>query len=188
MHPSPACAGCRRRRADPASGRPAEGAPIPFPVVTPTPTVEPVVARDPEVAALLDALTAELAGGGYAPSETFGYSVDQLERNGVVLVGARVGGRLVGVGGLEIQDDGVAELKRFFVSPGHRGAGVADAVLEALATRARDRGVARLRLETGDKQHAARAFYRRHGFTEVPRFGPYVDSATSICMQRDLPG
>jgi putative acetyltransferase len=30
------------------------------------------------------------------------------------------------------------------------------------------------------------AFYRRHGFAEVPRFGPYVDSATSVCMQRDL--
>lgn len=155
---------------------------------TPAPTVERVAARAPEVAALLDALTAELAGSGYAPSETFGYSADQLERNGVVLVGARVAGRLVGVGGLEIQDGGISELKRFFVSPGHRGSGVADAVLEALVAHARARGTVLLRLETGDKQHAAMAFYRRHGFSEVPRFGPYVDSATSVCMQRDLPG
>lgn len=155
-------------------------------MITPelTPSVEPVVARDPEVAVLLDALTVELAGGGYAPSETFGYSVDQLERNDVLLVGARVTGRLVGVGGIEIQDGGIGELKRFFVSPGHRGSGVADAVLEALVGHARARGVVRLRLETGDKQHAAMAFYRRHGFADVPRFAPYVDSATSVCMQR----
>jgi putative acetyltransferase len=43
-----------------------------------------------------------------------------------------------------------------------------------------------LQLETGDKQHAAVGFYRRHGFAEVPRFPPYVDSATSVCMRRDL--
>jgi putative acetyltransferase len=148
--------------------------------------VEPVDPRDPEVAALLGALTAELALGGYAPSETFGYTLDQLVDNGVHLVGARAGDRLVGVGGVEIQGGGVGELKRFFVSPEHRGAGAADAVLEALVAHARERGVVDLRLETGDEQHAAMAFYRRHGFAEIPRFGPYVDSATSVCMQRDL--
>ena len=39
-------------------------------------------------------------------------------------------------------------------------------------------------LETGDRQLAARAFYRRHGFVEVPPFAPYVESTTSICMER----
>lgn len=150
--------------------------------------VEPVDPRSPEVAALLGALTAELALGAYAPSETFGYSVDQLLDNGVHLVGARAGDRVVGVGGVEIQQDGAAELKRFFVAPEHRGSGVADAVLEALMAHARERGVVALRLETGDRQHAAMAFYRRHGFAEVPRFAPYVDSATSVCMQRSLAG
>jgi hypothetical protein len=28
--------------------------------------------------------------------------------------------------------------------------------------------------------------YRRHGFVEVPRFGPYVDSATSVCFERHV--
>jgi putative acetyltransferase len=37
-----------------------------------------------------------------------------------------------------------------------------------------------------DRQHAALGLYRRHGFAEVPRFPPYVDSETSICMQREL--
>jgi putative acetyltransferase len=144
--------------------------------------VVPVDVRDGSVVALIDALTAELAGG-YAAEETFGYSAEQLEQAGVHLVGACVGGRLVGIGGIELQD-GAAELKRFYVRPEHRGTGVADELMGALVDHAARHRVEVLRLETGDKQHAAMAFYRRHGFVDIPRFGPYVDSGTSVCMQR----
>lgn len=143
--------------------------------------------QDPDVIALLDALTAELASSGYTPDETFGYSAEQLERANVHLVGARVDGRLVGVGGVELQAGGVAELKRFYVEPGHRGAGVADALIAALVDHATAHDVTVVRLETGDKQHAALSFYRRHGFAEVPRFEPYLSSETSVCMQREVP-
>jgi putative acetyltransferase len=85
---------------------------------------------------------------------------------------------------VELQRDGLAELKRFYVIPEHRGTGVADALLHALFTYAGQRGVHTLRLETGDRQSAARAFYRRHGFVEVPRFPPYQASERSICLQR----
>jgi GNAT superfamily N-acetyltransferase len=87
---------------------------------------------------------------------------------------------------LELQEGGAAELKRFFVIPELRGAGIADALIGALVDYALHRAVDRLRLETGDKQHAAIAFYRRHGFVVVPRFGPYRNSATSVCMERVL--
>jgi len=43
-----------------------------------------------------------------------------------------------------------------------------------------------VRLETGDKQHAAIAFYRRRGFVVIPRFGAYRDSETSLCMEHRL--
>ena len=128
---------------------------------------------------------ADLAGPGYLPEEQFGYSVEQLEAKGVHLVGVRVYGRLAGIGGIELQGD-VAELKRFFVDPAHRGAGAADAVIAALLDYAKQGGVTVVRLETGDKQFAAIGFYRRHGFVEVPRFPPYEDSATSVCMERTL--
>jgi putative acetyltransferase len=148
--------------------------------------LSPVTARDPQVAGLIDALTIELADSGYTDEETFGYSIDQLEDSGVHLVGASRDGSLVGIGGVEIQPGRFAELKRFYVDPAHRGQGVADAVIEALVEHARALGATTLRLETGDKQHAAMRFYARHGFEVVPRFGPYVDSATSVCMQRTL--
>ena len=142
--------------------------------------------RDDGVAALIHALTVELADSGYSDEETFGYSADQLEASGVHLVGARLEGVLVGIGGVELQADGYAELKRMYVEPGHRGSGVADAVMAALVEHARSRGVTTLRLETGDKQHAAMGYYARHGFAVVDRFPPYVDSATSVCMARAL--
>ena len=148
--------------------------------------VVPVAVSEPEVAALLDALTSEIAVAGYTAEQTFGYSADQLQNANVYLVGARVDGLLVGVGGLELQDGGVGELKRFFVTPEYRGTGIADAVLEALLEHARARHIDVVRLETGDKQRAAIAFYRRRGFVEIPRFGPYLASQTSVCMQRQL--
>ena len=146
-----------------------------------------VSVRDAAVIAALDALTAELGTGGYTSEQTFGYSVEQLEQSGVHLVGAHVAGRLVGVGGIELQPDATAELKRFYVDSDFRGRGVADAILGALLSYAAQTGISVVRLETGDKQHAAISFYRRHGFVQVPRFAPYLDSATSVCMQRTVP-
>jgi putative acetyltransferase len=165
------------------------GLPLPLRIpimaeAVPAPQVDPVSARDPEVTALLDALTSELALGGYAATETFGYSVEQLESSQVYLVGARIGGQLVGVGGVELQDAGIGELKRFFVLPEYRSMGVADALITALMKYATDDGIDVLRLETGDKQQSAIAFYRRHGFVAVPCFGLYLQSATSLCMER----
>lgn len=149
-------------------------------------TVTPVPVRDGQVLTLMQALNAELAGGGYTAEETFGYSPDQLERAGVHLVGAYEADTLVGIAGIELQGTGFAELKRFYVVPGHRGSGVADALIGALLDHAARSGVTAVRLETGDKQQAAMAFYRRHGFGVVDRFGPYVGSATSVCMQRAI--
>lgn len=140
--------------------------------------------RDPQLLPLLDALSAELAEGGYTAEQTFGYSVEQLEQSGVHLVAAVADGGYVGIGGLELQGAGIGELKRFYVRPEHRGGGVADAVIASLLAYARDCSVGVIRLETGDRQHAARRFYARHGFAEVPRFAPYTGSVTSICMQR----
>jgi putative acetyltransferase len=69
--------------------------------------------------------------------------------------------------------EGLGELKRFFVQPEHRGAGVADTLMAALLARARASGVRLLLLETGDKQEAAQAFYHRPGFLHAA--GPAAD-------------
>jgi putative acetyltransferase len=148
---------------------------------------QPVDVASREVLELVQALDAELAGGDYSDDQMFGYPPEKLRDSGVHLVGVRVGDRLAGIGGVEIQAGGLGELKRMDVVPEQRGSGAADAIVRALVEHARRHGVGVLRLETGDQQYAALGFYRRHGFVEIPRFPPYVDSETSICMQRELP-
>jgi putative acetyltransferase len=143
---------------------------------------------DVDVLAMIAALTAELAASEYAEEEMFGYSPEQLAASAVHVLAARLEGVLVGIGGIELQREGLAELKRFYVAPPARGRGVADAILDALLAHAAEHAVHTVRLETGTRQHAAQAFYRRHGFLDIPRFGPYVVSASSVCMEREVGG
>ena len=73
------------------------------------------------------------------------------------LVGVRVDGRLAGIGGVELQDAGVAELKRMYVLPGHRGSRVADALRAALVEQPGGTG------SVGALETATSACRSRHG-------------------------
>jgi GNAT superfamily N-acetyltransferase len=95
-------------------------------------------------------------------------------------------GEAIGCGGLRQLDAGAGEVKRMYVSPEHRGSGAADAVLLALHEQALELGWTQLRLETGDRQPDAVAFYGRHGYERIPNFGAYADSASSLCFGRVL--
>src|SRR5262249_51652316 len=93
----------------------------------------------------------------------------------------------VGCGAVRVLDAGIAELKRMYVAPELRGQGVGRVLVDALESEARQLGVRRLVLETGVRQTAAIALYRRAGFTDIPPFGEYVASTTtSVCMAKDL--
>ena len=92
----------------------------------------------------------------------------------------------VGCAGLRERDATEAEVKRMFVHPEHRGTGVSTALLSQLENFGRERGYARLVLETGDQQPDAVRFYEREGFTRIPNFGYYVGSAHSLCFEKHL--
>jgi GNAT superfamily N-acetyltransferase len=95
-------------------------------------------------------------------------------------------GTAIGCGGLRRLDAVTGEVKRMYVAPESRGSGAADAVLQALQEHARTFGWTHLRLETGDRQPDAVAFYRRHGYERIPNFGAYADSDSSLCFEREL--
>lgn len=82
--------------------------------------------------------------------------------------------------------DSEAEVKRMFVAPQHRGTGVSTAILERLEVFGRERGYARLVLETGDRQPDAIRFYTREGYERIANFGYYADSAASLCFAKQL--
>lgn len=95
-------------------------------------------------------------------------------------------GEVIGCGALRDLGSGVAELKRMFVRPAHRGRGFARDLLAQLESVATAAGVRRLRLETGTAQHAALSLYRTAGYTDILAYGEYVGSPTSICMEKEL--
>jgi len=92
----------------------------------------------------------------------------------------------VGCGGLRELDATEAEVKRMFVDPSSRGAGVSTAIIGRLEQFGRERGYRRLVLETGDQQPDAVRFYTREGYERIPNFGYYVDSASSLCFAKQL--
>ena len=96
------------------------------------------------------------------------------------------GDEAIACGGLRQIDTSHGEVKRMYVLPNRRGSGVSTAVLRALEDAARERGWDRLVLETGDRQPDAIRFYEREGYSRIPNFGHYVDSALSLCFEKVL--
>ncbi len=84
-----------------------------------------------------------------------------------------------------VQD--VAELQRIATAPGARRAGVASALLAAVADAAEDAGAERLLLEVREDNVAARAFYAARGFAEIARrLRYYRDGTTAVVLERAL--
>jgi GNAT superfamily N-acetyltransferase len=79
-----------------------------------------------------------------------------------------------------------AELKRMFTDPRVRGRGLARRLLTAIEESARAAGLARVILETGDKQPEAVALYTACGYARIPDFGYYKDHAGVLSFGRDL--
>lgn len=162
--------------------------------ISPEPVDRPDVA---ELFAAADAYGLSI----YPPENYHALDASEFARDGVTLLVARVddgdgaadgtaGGTAVGMAALvEVREpDGetFGELKRMFVHAAARGTGVGRALLDAVETLARDRGIRTLRLETGEPQADALRLYERAGFVRIPPFGEYVTDPTSICMEKVL--
>ena len=147
--------------------------------------VNPVDWDDPDAVALRSAQRAEIEERYGTPDSEPGPAptADDIT---VFVVAHSDDGEPLGCGGLRRRDDSEAEIKRMFVTPAHRGTGVSTAILDALEGYGRERGWARLVLETGAAQPDAVRFYEREGFTRIPNFGYYVDSEISLCYEKAL--
>ncbi len=102
--------------------------------------------------------------------------------NGVFVValasGGESDGERVGCGGVQtiVADIAYGEIKRMWVHPDWRGAGLGSRLLRHLESLAAGLGHRTVRLDTNDTLVEAVAMYRRAGYTEIERYNdnPYA--------------
>jgi GNAT superfamily N-acetyltransferase len=125
---------------------------------------------DPDAQRLAEAMRAEVsarqAHADDAAVEQLKSLAEAIGPDGEILV-AYANGRAVGVGALRELDPGAGEIKRMYVAPPLRGAGVARRLLEALEQRARERGFETVRLDTHDSLNEANRLYAGAGYREI---------------------
>jgi putative acetyltransferase len=91
---------------------------------------------------------------------------------GVVLI-AWNGKEPAGAIAYRMLEPGIAEMKRLYVRPAHRGSGLGRELANELIEDARARGYRTIMLDTLQSMSAARALYRDLGFAPVE---PYYDN------------
>lgn len=78
------------------------------------------------------------------------------------------------------------ELKRMYVDPAARRAGVGRLLLAAAERLAAGRGARWMYLETGVRHTAAVPLYERAGYRRVPPYPPYLDDPFALCYAKSL--
>ncbi|HVY50625.1 MAG TPA: GNAT family N-acetyltransferase [Devosia sp.] len=121
----------------------------------------------------------------------FKMTVEQMAGGDTTVFVARdESGRAVGMGALKVADGDQAEVKRMFTRPEVRGQGIGSALLAAITALAKQKGVRRLLLETGETAGFEDAWrlYERNGFIRRGAFFDYPDSGYSRFYEKTLAG
>ena len=132
----------------------------------------------PESARLLAAYEAELVSLGVTLNHGWagGVTPDQLAApQGAWLIGWR-GDEAVACGGVRLLSPDVAEIKRMYVDPSARGAGLARRLLAELESAAVGLGARVARLDTGRDMAPAVGLYRRTGYREIDDYNGNPDA------------
>ena len=135
-----------------------------------------------ELVAELNAVLLELT----PPEFCFHMTAEQMAAADTTVFIARDGGRAVACGALRRHEGGVGEVKRMYTRPSHRGRKIGAGIVERIETLAREEGLIRLVLETGDRHPAAWAVYEKAGFTRCGPVLDYPDSAWSVFYAKRL--
>ena len=137
----------------------------------------------PESARLLLAYEAELISLGVMLNHGWagGVTPEQLAApQGAWLVGWRTDAHgeaeAVCCGGVRLISPEVSEIKRMYVDPSARGAGLARRLLADLEAAAADLGARVARLDTGRDMAPAVSLYRRTGYVEIDDYNGNPDA------------
>ncbi|MDB5848074.1 MAG: family acetyltransferase [Rhodoferax sp.] len=124
----------------------------------------------------------------YPPESRHALDLASLKRPNVVFAVARhAEGQAIGCGAIVVHAD-YGELKRMYVHPRHRGAGVARKLLALLEATAASVGCRLCKLETGPCQPEALRLYASCGYARRGPFGNYANDPLSVFMQKRIAG
>jgi putative acetyltransferase len=113
-------------------------------------------------------------------------TVEQMSDPNTTLFIARDDGAAVAMGALRRHGDGIAEVKRMYTLPSHRGQGLGRAIVAEIEKLARAEGFARLVLETGSNFDAAKHVYESAGFKPCDALLDYPPSAWNAFYEKPL--
>jgi len=119
----------------------------------------------------------------------FQLTVEQMADPSVIMLMARdAAGNAVGMASLKDHGDGLGEVKRMFTRPAVRGQRVGSQLLQRIEKLARDKGLKRLVLETGEAPGFEPAYrvYERGGFTVCGAVLDYPDSGFSRFYEKKI--
>jgi putative acetyltransferase len=120
------------------------------------------------------------------PEFCFHMTAEEMAELSVTVFVARDGGKAVACGALKRHADSVGEVKRMYTRPSHRGRRIGAMMVERIEALARQEGLKRLVLETGDRHPAAWTVYERAGFTRCGQVLDYPDSGWSVFYEKAL--
>jgi ribosomal protein S18 acetylase RimI-like enzyme len=94
-------------------------------------------------------------------------------------------GEVIAYGGVLRVDDETARLRRFRVRNAWRRRGIATMLLRKAEAFCAERGYRRITLSTSERQPAAQALYRKHGYLETGRY-PYREDLIEIEFDKEI--
>lgn len=143
--------------------------------------------RGPEIAALLETHLDHMRSIS-PPESVHALDLDALRKPDITFWTMWRLGALIGCGALRELNPTHGEIKSMHTPAANRGQGLGRHMVAHILNVARERGYARLSLETGATEDfiAARSLYAAFGFNPCPPFGDYVEDPFSTCMTLKL--
>ena len=90
----------------------------------------------------------------------------------------------IGCGAIKKYNAQTVEIKRMYVIPAYRRKEIAKKILLSLENWARELSYTTCILETSIRMESAKKLYRKNGYVEIAKYGPYSKEDDSICFEK----
>jgi GNAT superfamily N-acetyltransferase len=134
-----------------------------------------------ELVKALDAYLAITDGDDHAFYDQY----NKLDKIKHILVAYKEG-IAIGCGAIKVFNREAVEIKRMYLKPAYRGAGIAEKIIQELENWTKELGYKKCILETGERQVEAVKFYHKVGYKRAENYGQYIGVENSLCFEKQL--